>query len=36
MSSDMRELRLLEEWQDAVVDPETFDINYYKEYVGAV
>ena len=33
-SSDMRERKLMEDWQDAVVDPNTFDLNYYDDYVG--
>ena len=35
-SSDMRERRIMEDWQDAVVDPNTFDLNYYDEYVGSL
>ena len=34
LSTDMRERKLMEDWQDAVVDPETFDLNYYDDYVG--
>jgi len=34
LSSDMRERRIMEDWQDSVVDPNTFDLNYYDEYVG--
>ena len=33
-SSDMRERKLMEDWQDAVVDPDSFDLNYYDDYVG--
>ena len=36
LSNDMRELRLFHEWQDSIVDTETFDLNYYKETVGTV
>ena len=36
LSNDMRELRLFYEWQDSIVDTETFDLNYYKETVGTV
>ena len=36
LSSDMRELRLFHEWQDSIVDKDTYDLNYYKETVGTV
>ena len=36
LSNDMRELRLFHEWQDSIVDTDTFDLNYYKETVGTV
>ena len=34
LSSDMRERKLMEDWQDLVVDPNTFDLNYYDSYTG--
>jgi len=36
LSSDMNELRLFQEWQDSMVDKDTYDLNYYKETVGTV
>ena len=36
LSSDMRELKLFHEWQDSIVDENTYDLNYYKETVGTV
>ena len=36
LSSDMRELKTFHEWQDKIVNPNTYDLNYYKETVGVV
>ena len=36
LSSDMRELKSFHDWQDSMVDPSTYDLNYYKETVGVV
>ena len=36
LSSDMRELKTFHEWQDKIVNPDTYDLNYYKETVGVV
>ena len=36
MGSDMAERYFFEEWQKVTYNPDTYDINYYKEYVGAV
>ena len=36
LSSNMRELKLFHEWQDSIVNPSTYDLNYYKETVGVV
>ena len=34
--SDLAERYFFEEWQKVSYNPQTFNINYYKEYVGAV
>ena len=34
--SDLAERYFFEEWQKVSYNPETYNINYYKEYVGAV
>ena len=34
--SDMAEKYFFEEWQKVSYNPDTYDLNYYKEYVGAV
>ena len=34
--SDLAERYFFEEWQKVSYNPDTFNINYYKEYVGAV
>ena len=34
--SDMAERYFFEEWQKVSYNPDTYNINYYKEYVGAV
>ena len=36
LSSDMAERYFFEEWQKATFNTDTYDINYYKEYVGSV
>ena len=36
MGSDMAERYFFEEWQKVTYNPDTYDVNYYKEYVGAV
>jgi len=36
MGSDMAERYFFEEWQKVTYNPDTYNINYYKEYVGAV
>ena len=36
LSSDLAERYFFEEWQKATFNTETYDINYYKEYVGSV
>jgi hypothetical protein len=35
-SSDMREKKYWETWQRLTFNPKTFDIGYYKDYVGTV
>ena len=34
--SDMGERIFFEEWQKVTYNPQTYDINYYKEYVGSI
>ena len=34
--SDLAERYFFEEWQKVTYNPDTYNINYYKEYVGAV
>ena len=34
--SDLAERYFFEEWQKTTYNPDTYDINYYKEYVGSV
>ena len=34
--SDMAEKYFFEEWQKVSYNPQSYDLNYYKEYVGAV
>ena len=36
LGSDMAEKYFFEEWQKVTYNPNTFDLNYYKEYVGSV
>ena len=36
MGSDMAERYFFEEWQKVSYNPDTYNINYYKEYVGAI
>ena len=36
LSSDMAERYFFEEWQKATFNTDTYDINYYKEYIGSV
>ena len=34
--SDLTERYFFEEWQKVSYNPDTYNINYYKEYVGAI
>ena len=34
--SDLAERYFFEEWQKVTYNPNTYDINYYKEYVGSI
>ena len=36
LSNDMSERILMEEWQNTVINPETYDLSYYKEYTGGL
>mgnify|MGYP003639332754 FL=1 len=34
LDSDHRARELFNAWQDMIVDPSTYDLNYYKDYIG--
>lgn len=36
LSPDLRERRIMELWQDTIIDPTTFDLGYYDDYVGSL
>jgi len=36
LSRDMNERIIMENWQDSVINPETYDLSYYKEYTGGL
>ena len=36
LSRDMNERIIMEDWQDSVINPETYDLSYYNDYTGVM
>ncbi len=36
LSKNMNERIIMENWQDSVINPETYDLSYYNEYTGVM